>query len=103
MTDFTPGPWAWVESDENGYSSLCNPKTGEEVLTVGGVNDGDSPIVWMGEDLTSVNRRLIAVSPTLYGALKRLVEAQEGTWLEMEAAIIGAEAILALVDRGLSE
>ncbi len=65
MTEFTSAPWEWVEY-EYGYSVLWNPNTGEEILVADGVNDGDSPIVWMGEQLSEADRNLIKAAPDMF-------------------------------------
>lgn len=62
MGNATPGPWEWV-SFNDGYSALWNPETREEVLVTGGLNDGDEPITWMGEELTDENKARIAAAP----------------------------------------
>ncbi|MBL4766313.1 MAG: hypothetical protein JKY94_01070 [Rhodobacteraceae bacterium] len=59
----TPGPWEFLPSDHYGYAALWNPETREEILVTGGLNDGDEPITWMGEELSEANARLIAAAP----------------------------------------
>ena len=72
-TKHTPGPWKWVESGEYGYSSLFNPVLNVEIITTGGLNDGDNPITWMGEELSSADASLIAAAPELLEALKDIL------------------------------
>lgn len=70
MSNFTKGPWEFVASGEYGYSVLWNPESRDEILVTGGINDGDSPITWMGEELRDANRSLIEAAPDLYESLK---------------------------------
>lgn len=72
MSEYTKGPWEWVGSDHYGYSALWNPETRHEVLVTGGINDGDDPITWMGEELTDGDKSLIASAPELLEALESL-------------------------------
>lgn len=76
---FTPGPWSWELSDHYGYSVLWNAEKREEVISTGGINDGDSPITWMGEEMTERNKNLIASAPDLYDALWAAVELSDRT------------------------
>ena len=69
MSEHTPAPWEWVEY-EYGFSSLWNPETKEEILHPGGVNDGDAPIVWMGEMLNDADRLLMQASPDMFEVLE---------------------------------
>lgn len=78
MSNFTKGPWEFVASGEYGYSVLWNPETRDEILVTGGINDGDSPITWMGEELTDANRYLIESAPMLYEALQNLEYSDTG-------------------------
>ena len=68
MSDHTPAPWEWVEY-EYGFSVLWNPDTKEEIVDVSGVNEGDYPLVWMGEQLNDADRLLMQASPDMFEAL----------------------------------
>ena len=70
---YTPGPWEFSLSGHYGYSTLWNPATRKEVLTTGGFNDGDYPIVWMGEEASEADLALICAAPDLLEALKEVV------------------------------
>ena len=70
MSEYTKGPWEWVGSDHYGYSALWNPETRQEVLVTGGINDGDDPITWMGEELTDGDKGLIAAAPEILEELE---------------------------------
>lgn len=78
MSRHTPAPWEFVPSPEYGFSTLWNPETREEVLVTGGVNDGDEPITWMGEELSEANKRLIEATPIMFAALDRLARLGNG-------------------------
>jgi hypothetical protein len=84
----TPGPWKFETSGWYGYSTLWNPDTRQEVLVTSGRNDGDSPITWMGEELSDADRALIEAAPDLLAALEQLsvlVEFTEISSRDMEA------------------
>lgn len=68
----TPAPWEWIESPEYGYSALVGPNNAE-VLVPGGINDGDTPITWMGEELSDEDRSLIEAAPDLLEACEMAV------------------------------
>ena len=70
-TKFTPGPWEWRKSAWFGYSALINPSLNCDVLLAGGENDGDSPITWLGEEMSQCDAHLIAAAPDLYEALEK--------------------------------
>tara|TARA_R110000822_G_scaffold296527_1_gene418966 strand:+ start:360 stop:701 length:342 start_codon:yes stop_codon:yes gene_type:complete len=70
----TEGPWVWVKSRDYGYTALINPDTGVEVLTTGGINDGDDPITWMGEEMTDDDLALIAAAPDLLEVAQIVVD-----------------------------
>ncbi len=76
---FTPGPWEWEASGHYGYSVLWNPEKREEVINTGGINDGDTPITWMGEEMTEQNKNLIAAAPDMYDALWEAIELSDRT------------------------
>jgi hypothetical protein len=68
----------------------------QPVLLPDGVNDGDQPITWMGEEMTDADAHLIASAPDLYAALEEarlFIEDQyisdsyqdAGEWLAPEA------------------
>ncbi len=62
----TAGPWEWIESPEGyGYSALVGADNAE-VLVPGGINDGDCPITWMGEEMTDDDKDLIAEAGTVH-------------------------------------
>lgn len=97
----TPGPWEFVASGEYGYSVLWNPETRDEILATGGINDGDSPITWMGEELTDANRRLIEAAPDMFAALDRLARLGNGfEYGNSEGNIIAQAAILKALTGG---
>ncbi len=76
----TAGPWEWIDSPEGyGYSALVGAENAE-VLVPGGINDGDCPITWMGEESTEDDRALIASAPNLLATCERVV-----AWLERNA------------------
>lgn len=72
----TAGPWEF--SPEvfcgYGYSTLYNPQTRDEIIVTGGKNDGDSPIIWMGEEMLEADRVFIEQArqdiPDLIAALE---------------------------------
>ena len=72
---YTPGPWEFSLSGHYGYSTLWNPATRKEVLTTGGFNDGDYPIVWMGEEASEADLALICAAPDLLAALIGMADA----------------------------
>lgn len=76
--DYTPAPWRFENHEWYGKSVLCNPDTSARVLVPGGINDGDSPIVWMGEELSDANARLITASPELYEVLTLILPMAKG-------------------------
>lgn len=76
MAGHTPGPWVW-EPNGYGYSALWNAETRAEVLVPSGFNDGDSPVTWMGEEMSEADARLIAASPKTLEALEALLDATE--------------------------
>lgn len=67
---FTRGPWRWDKSREYGYARLESDDC--VVLEPGGMNDGDSPITWMGEEMTEADAALIVAAPELYAELERI-------------------------------
>ena len=79
---YTPGPWEFSLSGHYGYSTLWNPATRKEVLTTGGFNDGDYPIVWMGEEASEADLALICAAPDLLEALIRLNSTVDELWNE---------------------
>ncbi len=94
----TPGPWEWSNSSYYGFTSLWNPQTRQEVLVPGGRNDGDDPIVWMGEEMSDADRALIAAAPDLLEALKGLLHAYSMGPLDC-AALYGPDADLRQIER----
>ncbi|WP_102867926.1 hypothetical protein [Pseudovibrio exalbescens] len=74
----TPGPWQWVEEIDYGYgyTTLEGPD-GQEVLTTGGINDGDEPITYMGDSSKPADLALIAAAPEMLAALKEIFAAVE--------------------------
>src|ERR1700737_2142680 len=76
MSAHTPGPWEFEPHRDYGYSTLWNPQTRQEVLTVGGRNDGEGPVVWMGEELSDADRRMIEGAPAMFAALEDIMNAR---------------------------
>src|SRR5258708_3707050 len=76
MTARPPGPWEVELHRDYGDSTLWKPETRPGVLTVGGRNDGDDPVVWMGEELTDADRRMIEGAPALFAALENIMDAR---------------------------
>lgn len=67
MSLHTKPPWKFIKGRGYGYSMLVG--AGDiEILTTGGYNDGDSPITWMGEELTEADKLLIEAAPNLLAA-----------------------------------
>ncbi|MDX5592533.1 hypothetical protein [Pseudovibrio sp. SPO723] len=71
----TPGPWQWVEEIDYGYgyTTLEGPD-GQEVLTTGGINDGDEPITYMGDDSKPADLALIAAAPEMLELLEDFID-----------------------------
>lgn len=67
MEGITEGPWEFLTETVlgYGYSTLWSAATRREVLVTGGRNDGDSPITWMGEEMTAEDRAFIEAAPAL--------------------------------------
>jgi len=98
MSAHTPGPWEWVTSKNYGYACLNAPSG--EVLYPNGIN-GDSPITWMGEEMSEADACLIAAAPDLLEALKEVVKlANEihGHWYDDKEAKVG-KCLRALAQR----
>jgi hypothetical protein len=89
-TKFTPGPWRWYESSEYGYASL--ESNDRVVLESGGMNEGDFPITWMGEEMTAADAALIATAPELYPMTAELLEIarryESGDFIQRAEAIL---------------
>ena len=100
MTNHTPSPWEWVESDEYGFSTLWNPETRVEILHPGGINDGDTPIVWMGEMLSDEDRLLMQASPDMHEALEDIVDYYKNTYHHSNHVLIKGQAALKLAKEG---
>jgi len=90
---YTPGPWEFSLSGHYGYSTLWNPATRKEVLTTGGFNDGDYPLVWVGVEAYEAGLALICAAPDLLEALR--------PFADMDFLIVGggSEAVIAMCDR----
>lgn len=77
MSKHTPGPWEWIESPEGyGFSILVGPDNAE-VLVPGGINDGDTPITWMGGEMSEADMLLLKAAPNLLKWLRRCVNIVE--------------------------
>ena len=58
QVEHTPTPWSWVLGPAWGYTALVGPNN-QEVLIPGGRNEGDSPEVWMGEEMSGDDTQFI--------------------------------------------
>lgn len=91
----TAGPWVFEPSRHYGYTTLWNPDTLEEVIATGGFNDGDSPVTWMGEEMSEGDRLLISAAPTLLEALIRLVSSIENDEIDDKWYIRNMDTVVA--------
>ena len=80
-------PWEWVEG-EHGYSALCDADN-NEIITTGGYNDGDYPIVWMGEEMTDEHKELISQAPVTKAKHDALLSANAGMREALEKIMRG--------------
>jgi hypothetical protein len=98
MSKFTPGKWKV-------YHDVFRPELSDKTITEVQREDGKAIISWSGFDGSGVpakerlaNARLIATSPRLFNALKKLCEAVDScpelipeVMLEAREALKGAE------------